>query len=112
MDVAVRNNVDAGSYDAVIDGHVVGMVVYERKGDRIIVRHTIVQPDHRGQGIATILVRAALDDIVANGLRLTNFCGFLTDFIAANPEYAHVLDAGRPGMADSRDQRSQVQNLN
>ena len=62
MDVTVRNNTDAGSYDAVVDGQVVGMVVYERKGDRIIVRHTIVQPEHRGQGIATTLVRAALDD--------------------------------------------------
>jgi predicted GNAT family acetyltransferase len=99
MDVTVRNNRDAGSYEAVIDGQVVGMVGYEREADRIIVRHTAVAPDHRGQGIATILVRAALDDIAATGLRLTNFCGFVTDFIAANPEYAHVLEAKRPAPA-------------
>lgn len=111
MDVTVRNNVDAGSYDAVVDGTVVGMVVYERKGDRVIVQHTIVQPDHRGQGIATTLVRATLDDLAANGLRLTNYCGFLTEFIAAHPEYAGLLDAERPGRADNRDQRPGIQQL-
>jgi predicted GNAT family acetyltransferase len=112
MDVMVRNNVAAGSYDAVVDGQVVGMVVYERKGDRVIVRHTIVEPGHRGQGIATTLVRAALDDLAANQLSLTNYCGFITEFIAANPGYAGLLDQQRPGMADSRDRRSRVQRLN
>ena len=112
MDVTVRNNVDAGSYDAVIDEHVVGMVVYERKGDRVVVRHTIVEPGHRGQGIATTLVRATLDDLAANGLSLTNYCGFITGFIAVHPEYAHLLDEQHPGMADSRDQRTQIQRLN
>ncbi len=112
MDVTVRNNEAAGSYDAVVDGQVVGMVVYERKGDRVIVRHTIVAPDHRGEGIATTLVRATLDDLVANDLSLTNYCGFITEFIAANPGYARLLDAERPGRADNRDHRSQIQRLN
>jgi uncharacterized protein len=94
VDVTVSDNSGTGSYDASIDGTVVGMLVYRRKGGRIIFTHTIVQEEYRGKGIATGLVRNALDDIRARGLRLTNFCTFVDDFVTENPEYSDLLDRG------------------
>ena len=105
MDIKVENNPVAGTYDAIVDGKVVGMVVCERANHRVIVLHTIIEPEYRGRGIGNVLVRETLDDLLAQGLTLTNFCGFITKFIASNPEYARVLDTVRPGVAAAADAR-------
>jgi hypothetical protein len=97
MDITVRDNSEARAYEAVLDGEVVGKVLYGRAGDRVIVRSTVVDGNHRNQGIATKLVRAVLDDIAAGGRRLTNYCGFVNAVIAANPEYADLVDKEHPG---------------
>ncbi len=93
----VQNNTESRSYDAIVDDKVVGMIVYEQRGDRIMFHHTIVEPDFRRRGIATTLVRGALDDVRAHGQTLTNYCGFVSDFITANPAYAGLIDPEQPG---------------
>jgi hypothetical protein len=103
LDITVRNNVEAGCYDALLDDRVVGMIVYERRDNRVIFRHTIVEPELRGHGVATALARGALDDVAASGRRLTNYCGFITDFIAINPAYRGLLDADLPGHPRARE---------
>src|SRR4051812_2969154 len=103
--IEVRNNPDSRSFDASLDGRVVGMIVYERAGSRLMIRHTIVDPEHRDQGIGTALVKWALDDVRATGLTLTNYCSFVGDFIEANPEYHDVVDAKLPGRTTVADQR-------
>ncbi|HKN96913.1 MAG TPA: GNAT family N-acetyltransferase [Pseudonocardiaceae bacterium] len=95
--LTVRDDVGAGSYQAVLDGEVVGVLRYDRRGGRFVVRSTVVDPKHRNQGVAGRLVRAALDDAAAGGLSVTNYCGFVTGFLAANPEYLRLVDARFPG---------------
>ncbi|GLX93904.1 GNAT family N-acetyltransferase [Herbidospora sp. NBRC 101105] len=99
MDVQ-RNGV-SGSYDAIIDGQVVGMIVYHpQRGDqRVTFSHTIIQPEYRGRGIATRLVKHALDDLRARGLKLTNYCTFVADYIADHPDYKELIDSRFPGHA-------------
>src|ERR1700760_2081852 len=95
----VQNNTETGSCDAVADDQVVGMVVYRRQGERIVLTHTVVDNDHRGQGIATGLVAGALKDIAAKGLTLTNYCPFVADYIADHPTYKSLVDPHFPGAA-------------
>jgi predicted GNAT family acetyltransferase len=99
--VNVQKNDDRGSYDAVVDGQVVGMIVYHRpRGDhRITLTHTIVDPAYRGRGIAARLVRHALDDIREQHLTVTNYCTFVADYIADHPEYRQLIDHRFPGHA-------------
>jgi predicted GNAT family acetyltransferase len=96
-EVSVRDNVESLCYDALIDGEVIGSVVYEYSGPRIVFLHTIVDPEFRGRGIGTTLVAAALDDVRARGLTLSNYCAFVSEFIGAHPQYADLLDAEHPG---------------
>jgi uncharacterized protein len=96
-EVSIRDNVESFCYDALIDGEVIGTVVYEYSGPRIVFLHTIVDPEFRGRGIGTTLVTAALDDVRARGLKLSNYCAFVSEFIGAHPQYADLLDAERPG---------------
>jgi predicted GNAT family acetyltransferase len=97
----VQKNGDSGSYDAVVDGKVVGMIVYHAPPDarRVTFSHTVVDPEYRGRGIATRLVKHALDDLRAHDLKLTNYCPFVADYIADNPEYKELVDSRFPGHA-------------
>lgn len=101
--ITIRNSADSSSYDAVFGDEVVGTIVYELQGNRMIIMHTVVDPEFRGQGIAKALARTALDDVATNGMTLTNYCWFIADFIDRNPGYARVVDADKPGRARPRD---------
>jgi hypothetical protein len=96
-EIAVRDNAESQTYDALIGDQVIGTIVYEHAGPRIVFRHTIVEPEFRGRGIGTTLVTRALDDVRAKGITLTNYCGFVSEFIAAHPGYADLIDAEHPG---------------
>jgi uncharacterized protein len=102
--ITIRNSTESGSYDAVLGDRVVGTIVYELRDHRMVIRHTVVDPEFRGQGIARALAQKALDDLAANGTSLTNYCGFIADYIQRNPQYAPLIDADRPGWAHPRDE--------
>ena len=110
-EIAVHDNAESGTYEAILDGQVVGLIVYERRDGRRIFRHTIVDSGYRGRGIATDLVRAALDDLIARELKLTNYCGFIDSFIAANPGYARVVDPHQPGRVTPFEARHETARL-
>jgi predicted GNAT family acetyltransferase len=96
-EITVRDDAESRRYDALIDDQVVGTIVYERFGSRLVFSHTIVEPEFRGRGIGTVLVTKALDDVRARGMTLTNYCEFVAEFIAAHPDYADLIDAEHPG---------------
>jgi predicted GNAT family acetyltransferase len=96
-EITVRDNTESQSYDALIGDQVVGAIVYERSGRRLVFSHTIVEPEFRRRGIGTMLVTKALDDVRARDMTLTNYCEFVADFIAAHPGYADLIDAEHPG---------------
>jgi len=45
--ITIRNN------PAALGNRLVGTIVYEWRGSRLIIRHTMVDPEFRGQGIAS-----------------------------------------------------------
>jgi uncharacterized protein len=102
LPVAVRDVPEGKNYEAVVDGAVVGTLIYELEGNRVVLTHTIVEPAYREHGIASTLVKAALDDIRAKDMKITVFCSFVSDFLARNPAYAELVDAEHPGPAITR----------
>jgi uncharacterized protein len=101
--ITISDNPESGSYDAVLGDRAVGTIVYERRGDRMVIRHTVVDPQFRGQGIGQALARRALEDLAASGTTLTNYCGFISDYIEQHPQYAALIDLDKPGRAHPRD---------
>lgn len=95
--VEVRDNPESRCYDALIDGEVVGSLVYEVEGPRIVLTHTWIEPARREHGIGTALIKGALDDLRAKGAKITVYCSFVTEFMDAHPEYADLLDPAHPG---------------
>lgn len=101
--IVIRNSTDSRSYDASIGDQVVGTIVYEPRDGRIVIRHTVVDREFRGQGIASALAQFTLDDLMASGKTLTNYCGFIAEYVDRNPGYAKLVDADKPGRAHPRD---------
>jgi uncharacterized protein len=97
-DLVIRDDVEIDSFEGVLDGRVVGRVIYKRLGDRVVIRHTVVDPEFRGTGVGTRLVQGVLDELLARGQTLTNYCGFVADFLDAHPDYQRVVDADHAGV--------------
>jgi hypothetical protein len=73
----VLNNHERQRYEAVDNGTVLGYAVYRDLGDAVELPHTVVEPAHEGQGVASAVVRFALDDIRASGRRVLPTCAFV-----------------------------------
>jgi uncharacterized protein len=85
--VSVRNAPERSRYEAVVDGEVAGFADYQEVDDRVVLLHVEVTPERQGNGIATTLVRAAMDDLIARGKTITPRCPFAVAFVQRYPEY-------------------------
>lgn len=55
--------------------------------------HTEAQPGFEGRGLAKVLARYALDDVVASGKRIIPHCPYVLRFLAKHPEpYTQYVD--------------------
>lgn len=89
--VELVDNEAAGRYEIHLDGELVGLADYVRRGDVLAIPHTETSPEFGGRGLASTLVRFGLDDIRARGLRVQPACPFVAAYIGKNPEYADLV---------------------
>ncbi|MDS1113870.1 GNAT family N-acetyltransferase [Gordonia westfalica] len=103
---SVRDNGSAQRYEITVDGTAEGVVAgfaeYRDRADAAtgterVFFHTEVAEEFGGRGLATILVREALDDARARGLVIIGVCPLVAAFLEKHPEYA---DAARPVTPD------------
>ncbi len=91
MSREVRRNEQQSRYEMVVDGEVAGFADYiDRDGVRMFP-HTVTSPQHRGQGVAGEVVRAALDEARADGVKVVPACSYVADYIDRHPEYADLV---------------------
>src|SRR4051794_25716619 len=79
-------------YLAEVDGTVVGAAHFRLASDVMVFTHTEVDDAFAGQGVASALIRWALDDVRAHGLAVRPDCPFVRSFIERHPaQYADLL---------------------
>lgn len=61
------------------------------------LRSTVVAPSHNGRGLGSALVRFALEDARAGGLRVRPTCWFVEGWIDRHDEFADLLALPRAG---------------
>jgi uncharacterized protein len=91
--VIVRNNPEDGQYEAEVDGGL-ALAAYQLRGDTITFTHTEVPEELEGLGIAGQVVRFALDDARARGLKVVPRCPYVAGFIRRHPEYQDLVAPG------------------
>ena len=83
---AVRHNAAASRYE-LDTPHGLAIAVYRLQGDRLIFTHTEVPTADEGHGIGSRLVRGALDEARARGVKIVPACSFVSAFVRRHPEY-------------------------
>ena len=79
-----------GRYDYPVEGGV-AIADYIRRGDTLLVTHTEVPTALRGGGVGAKLVKALLDDVRAQGLKVVPLCSFVAAYIRRHPEMRDLL---------------------
>lgn len=89
--VEVRDVPDEGRYELLVDGAVAGFADYARRGDIVVLPHTVIDPARRGQGLGARLVREVLDDVRRRGELVIPRCWYVAQYIHDNPSYADLV---------------------
>ena len=93
MAIEVRNNEDDARYEAVLDGEMAGFAAYRLSAGRVVFTHTEVAPQAEGKGVASTLIRWALDDVRRQGKGIVPLCPFVRGYLDKHPEYADLVAA-------------------
>jgi predicted GNAT family acetyltransferase len=92
MTEIVVNNKTRHRYELAVEGHIAA--TYYSLADGVITFvHTEVPPELGGRGIASTLIRGALDQVRADGLKVIAQCPFVKAFIEKHADYQDLLKA-------------------
>lgn len=86
----VSRNEAETRYELVVDGRT-AIAEYRMRDGAAVFDHTVVPPELEGQGVGSRLVKAALDDTRARGLRVVPACSFVAAYIKRHPEYRDLI---------------------
>jgi predicted GNAT family acetyltransferase len=89
----VRHNAEAHRFEALLDGDL-ARADYRRHGDVMRLVHTEVPVRFEGRGVASALVRAALDYARAEKLRVEPACSYVVSYMRRHPETHDLLAPG------------------
>ena len=87
----VTHDEEGSRYVLRRDGEHIGVIDYRLRDGALVMHHTEIRPDARGQGLGAVLVRGALDDVRDRGATVVPTCWFVREFIEGHPEYGTVL---------------------
>lgn len=80
-----------------IDGYEAELI-YERKGDQLVLVHTEVPDELEGRGIGGVLVRSAIDLAVRENLVVVPRCPFARRWLRRHPEVAQLVKIEWPSL--------------
>jgi hypothetical protein len=83
---AVRDNKALHRFELDAGGEV-AFANYRLTPQAVIITHTETPRALRGRGIASELVKGALEMIRADGRKVIGACGFVVDYLDKHPEY-------------------------
>ncbi|GAB3120361.1 GNAT family N-acetyltransferase [Glaciibacter psychrotolerans] len=93
--VDVRHEPEQSRYTIWRNGEAVGLARYSSSARAITFVHTEVDPQFRGAGLASTLVRCALDDVREHSdLPVVSQCPYLSSWLTTHADYQDLLTRG------------------
>ena len=89
----LKNNSEEKQYELHIDGSV-ARIEYILAKNKIYLTHTEVPKKLEGKGIASALVKKALEDVERKNLALVPMCPFVAAYIKRHPEWKKLVLKG------------------
>ena len=89
--IDVHDVPDRHRYEIAVDEEPAGFVAYRESDSTRTFTHTRVDPRFEGQGLGSILVQQALDDVRSRGMSVVPLCPFTAAWIRRHPAYADLV---------------------
>lgn len=93
MEPTPINNELMHRFELSIDGSVAFLAYQEHEQGVLTFTHTYVPPALRGQNLAAILTRFALEDALHHGYRVVPQCTYTAAYLERHKEYAQLVAA-------------------
>lgn len=92
----VHDNKEARRYEVQTPAGL-AFAEYRPAGPAVMFTHTEVPEALEGQGVGSDLVKAALDDVKAQGKKVIPLCPFVAAYIGRHQEYLDLVDPAQRG---------------
>jgi predicted GNAT family acetyltransferase len=86
----VRDNKAQSRFELDVEGGP-AFAIYRATPSAVIITHTETPRALRGRGVASELVKGALELVRADGQKVIAGCGFVVDYLRKHPEYADMV---------------------
>ncbi|HEY8124381.1 MAG TPA: GNAT family N-acetyltransferase [Methylocystis sp.] len=87
---SVRDNPELDRFELDVDGDT-ALAYYRITNGVMVFTSTQTPPKLRGQGVASELIRNALEFARARGLKVKSDCAFVADYVEKHPEFQDLL---------------------
>lgn len=82
----VRNVPERSRFEIEIDGSTAGFAAYTRRGDEIVLTHTVIDDGWEGRGLGSILARGAVLAVTQAGGTVVPRCPFIAAWLRKHPD--------------------------
>jgi uncharacterized protein len=96
----VRENAAEQRFEIWLGDERAGMTLYQGHGQTLRFVHTEIDDRFAGKGLASILIREALDTVRGRGLSVLPHCPFVKRFIQKHPEYVDLVPQSQRKLFD------------
>ena len=86
----VHDNKAQSRFELNVEG-AIAFANYRLAPSTVVITHTETPRTLRGRGIASALVKGALELIRADGLKVVAGCGFVVDYLQKHPEFSDLV---------------------
>jgi predicted GNAT family acetyltransferase len=90
MNHEVKHNTEASRFEVEIDGKI-AHADYHLSGYIMTILHVYTPPEYRGQGLAALVTKFALDYARENNLKIIPHCPYARDYMEKHKEYQDLL---------------------
>lgn len=87
---SVRDNKERRRFELDVEGSI-AFANYRVTPEAVIITHTETPQALRGRGVASELVKGALQLIRADGHKVIAGCSFVVDYLQRHPDYADLV---------------------
>lgn len=91
MEYTIVHNTDRERFEVRVGETTGAYTEYMDVGTRRIFDHTVTDNRYQGQGLASALIRHALDATRTEGRQITTSCAFVAQFVEEHPEYEDLV---------------------
>ena len=92
-EVVVREAPAKYRFEIWVGDELAGFTTYRRQPDQYTFMHTEIDSAFGGRGLASILIKAALDEMRARGAAVLPQCPFVRRYISLHEDYLDLVPA-------------------